>query len=55
MKTVSKEDHNYETLGENVIPLRYVLNFRPDLKKFAYEATEVIEVKVVKSDKRDIA
>jgi tricorn protease interacting factor F2/3 len=48
MNDKSAEKQDYETLGENVIPSRYVLNFRPDFKTFKYEATEVIEANVKK-------
>lgn len=49
MKAISRESSRYETLGDNVIPLRYVLNFKPNLKAFTYDATEVIEAMVRKS------
>ncbi len=49
MKNQPAEKQDYETLGENVIPSRYVLNFRPDFKTFKYDATEIIEVKIRRS------
>ncbi len=49
-----EEKMNYETLGENVRPFRYVLSLRPDLSTFKYTGTEIIEVGV-KEPTKEIA
>ena len=37
-----------ETLGDNVIPIRYEMEFEPDLNTFRFEGRETIEVEVKK-------
>ncbi len=44
----------YQTLGENVIPSRYVLVLKPNLKTFKYLGEEEIEVRIAKKT-REIA
>lgn len=41
----------YQTLGENVIPSRYVLVLKPNLKTFKYLGEEEIEVQIGKKTK----
>ncbi len=48
----TKENEKYETLGDNVIPSRYVLHFSPNLKTLKYTATEVIETTIKKPTKK---
>src|SRR5271167_4177744 len=45
----AKENQNYETLGNGVMPLKYTINFRPDLKTFKYAAHEKIDASVKKA------
>jgi tricorn protease interacting factor F2/3 len=40
-----------ETLGNNVMPINYDINFEPDLKTFKYKCREAISVKILKSTK----
>jgi tricorn protease interacting factor F2/3 len=35
-----------ETLGDNVVPIRYLMEFEPDMKTFRFEGSETIEVEV---------
>ena len=42
------EEPEYDTLGTNVVPLKYELTFKPDLKTFRYEGNVKIEALAVK-------
>ena len=48
MKEYSEDNVDYETLGDNVVPSRYVLNFKPDMKTFKYDGTVEIDADVKK-------
>ncbi len=45
------ESEDYQTLGDNVIPTRYSLNFKPNFRTFKYEGMALISVQIKKSTK----
>ena len=45
------ESEAYQTLGDNVIPTRYSLNFKPNFSTFRYEGRESIFVRIKKGTK----
>ena len=45
------ESESYQTLGDNVIPTRYSLSFKPNFDTFKYEGREEISVRIKKATK----
>ena len=43
---VKSKNDDYQTLGQNVVPQKYRLSFKPDLKTFKYEGKGEIDVQI---------
>ncbi|MHB1830095.1 MAG: M1 family metallopeptidase [Candidatus Micrarchaeaceae archaeon] len=42
----TKVQERYDTLGDNVIPKKYTLRFKPNFTTFKYDGSEIIEVEI---------